>query len=384
MKICFINPSVGTITGGSETIVHQFAKHLSKKHEVTVLTGRSRHKPMKKELMDAPYEVLTVPFWPRFTPPNNLACKLIRRLTPYKAESFSLYYNILIRPKIKQRIKSMDVISTHYWLDSRLFSNLAFKLGVPSVFHILGGPYSKKYFEVDKSALYIAVSQWTRSLIYNAHKINIEDVVTPGVPSHIFSDIDDGKSQRMRQQASLIFVGRLQPSKGVFELLEIFRRLLKQHPKLNLTIVGDGDILDELKGKVAEYHMEKNVVFTGSIPYEDVLRHYRSSTIFVFPSKIEVFPLVSIEAMACNLPVVASDIPGLRESTGKNAILLPPDDINAWVENIKMLLTNEKLRKEMSLKGREWAKKYTWGKMAEEYEKGLLKARESFDRRSHN
>jgi len=64
MKICFVNPSIGTIAGGSETIIHQFAEHLGKRHEVTILTGKSRYKPVQKDLLDAPYEVLTTPFWP--------------------------------------------------------------------------------------------------------------------------------------------------------------------------------------------------------------------------------------------------------------------------------------------------------------------------------
>ncbi|UCG69091.1 MAG: glycosyltransferase family 4 protein [Thermoplasmata archaeon] len=383
MKICFINPSVGTIAGGSEMVVHQFASHLSKKHEVTVLTGRSRSKPMKKELSEAPYEVLTVPFWPRFTQMNSFASKFIRRLTHYKTESFSFYYNVLIRPKIKQKIRDMDVISTHYWLDSRLFSNLGLKLGVPSIFHILGGPYPKEFFEADKSTFYVAVSQNTQSLINNTHHMNITDVVTPGIPSHLFTEMKKQKAQAKDEQQSLLFVGRLQESKGVFELIEMFKRLINRHPKLRLTIVGEGDILERLRETVAKSHLQSKVIFTGSLPHKDVFKYYYSSTIFVFPSKMEVFPLVSLEAMACGLPVVASDIPALKESTGNSAILLLPDDVDAWVENINTLLSNEKLRNEMSLKGREWAKMFAWEKKAEEYEKCLVKAKDMFDKNSN-
>lgn len=376
MKICFVNPSIGTIAGGSETIIQQFAEHLSRKHEVTILTGRNRHKPMKKELLKAPYEVLTVPFWARFTPMNRFASKFSHRLTPYKTESFSFYYNVIIRPKIKKRIKDMDVISTHYWLDSRLFSNLAFKLGVPSVFHILGGSYTKEFFNADKSTLYVAVSQNTQLLNNKAHGLNIEDVVTPGIPSYTLSDKYERKKKD--DKTSLLFLGRLQPSKGVFELIEIFRRLVEHHPNLGLTIVGEGDISEKLKELVVKYGLQSKVMFTGSLPYQDVFKFYRSSIIFVFPTKSEVFPLVSIEAMACGLPVVASDIPALRESTGGNAILLPFEDVDLWVDTLSKLLKDEKLRNELSIKGMNWAKGFTWEKKAEEYEKSLFKAREIF------
>ncbi|UCE36854.1 MAG: glycosyltransferase family 4 protein [Thermoplasmata archaeon] len=382
MKICFISPSAGTITGGTETIVHQFARYLGKKHEVTIFTGRTRHKSTLKVLMDGPYEVVTVPFWLRFTPMNRLASKLVRRLTPYRTEAYSFYYNLLLRPKIKRRIKDMDVISTHYWVDSRLFSNLAFKLGVPSVFHILGGPYSKEYFNADKSTLYAAVSRNTQSLISNAHGFTIEDVVTPGIPSHILPDIENIKAKKEGEQLSLLFVGRLQRTKGVFELIEIFRRLVKQFPNLRLTIVGEGDILGELKEKINMYKLEDKIQLTGSLPYNDVFKYYRSATLLMFPTKSEVFPLVSIEAMACGLPVVASDIPGLRESTGENAVLLPPEDIDLWVDTLGRLLTDSEKRNQLSEKGIKWAKDFTWEKKAMEYEKVLKKAIKQFERKS--
>jgi glycosyltransferase involved in cell wall biosynthesis len=374
MKICFISPSVGTISGGTETIIHQFARHLGGEHDVTILTGRSRYKPMLKKHMEGPFNVLTVPFWPRFTPINNIACKIVQRFTPYKAESYSFYYNVAARFKIKRKIKEMDVISTHYWVDSRLFSNLAYNLGVPSVYHILGGPYSKEYFNVDKSTLYAAVSRHTQSQINTVHGYKIKDVVTPGIPSQILSDDDKIEVRKEDEQLSLLFVGRLQQSKGIFELIEIYKLLLEQFPNLRLTIIGEGELFGKLKERINNFKLNDKIHLTGPLPYEDVFKYYRSSTILAFPTQIEVFPLVSIEAMACGLPVVASDIPGLRESTGGNAVLLPPENIGRWVESLGKLLKNEEQRKALSSKGVEWAKDFTWEKKAKEYEEVLRKA----------
>jgi glycosyltransferase involved in cell wall biosynthesis len=380
MKIGFINPTVGTIAGGSETIVHQFATHLGKDHEVTVLTGRNRNREMKKEVKEGPYELVTVPFWPRFTPLNNTATRVVRKLTPYKTESFSFYYNVLLRSSVKKRIAGMDIISTHYWVDSRLFSKLAHRLNVPSVFHILGGPYSKEFFEADKSTGYVAVSRNTRDTINNAHNIGIEDVVTPGIPSFLLSSRETRKMDD--KNLSLLFVGRLQPSKGLFELLVIFKGLLKTHPHLKLTIVGDGDIFGQLKKKIADNRLEGNVNLTGTVPYQKVFDYYRSSTVLVFPTKSEVFPLVSIEAMASGLPVVASDIPGLQESTGNNAVLLPPDDIDAWVTKLDNLLKDRIRRQELSEKGIKWAGDFAWEKKAQEYGRCLQKVRKEFENRT--
>jgi glycosyltransferase involved in cell wall biosynthesis len=375
MKICFASPSVGSTPGGSETIIRQFAEHLSEKHKVTILTGKSQSTPSQENIKDAPYEVLTVPFWPRFSLKNNLASKIIPRLDPYKTESLSFYYNIKLRPKIKERIKKMDVLSTHYRLDSRLFSNLAFKYGVPSVFHILGSAYSNEFFNKDKSTLYVATDILTKNNLNSKHDINIENVVTPGIPSDVLLKNRENMDPNKK---NLLFVGRLQPSKGLFELIEIFKRLSESMDDVNLTIIGDGDIKHDLMETVKKYGLDKKTIFKGAVAYENLFDYYFNSDLFVFPSKKETFGMVALEAMACGMPVIASDIPSLKEATGGRAIFVSSDDIDGWVNNIKKLLSDTNSMKKLSEKGREWAGNFTWEKKAEEYEKCLLKAVEKF------
>lgn len=376
MKICFITPSTGTTQGGVETTVLQFARHLSRNHDVTLLTGRSHHKTMKKEVQDAPYEVITAPFWPRFTPKNNMLTKLVYRLDPYRTESLTFYYNVLLRPGIKKKIRGMDVVSTHYRLDSRLFSNLALKLGVPSVFHILGGAYHKEFFDRDKSTIYVATSQDTQRQIRESQGIAIEDVITPGVPLWAFSHPQENRTKGK----SLLFVGRLQRSKGVFELMDIFAELLGAFQDLHLTVVGEGEILPQLNEKARDLNIQEKITFTGSLSHEKLFEYYFKSTLFIFPTKAETFGLVPLEAMACGLPVVTTDLPALRESTGGNAVLLSPEDKDLWVETVKKLMDGSAKRNELSAKGVTWARNFTWEKKAEEYEAALIKAKDMFSK----
>ena len=361
-----------------ETTVRQFAKHLSKKHEVTLLTGKSSKKSLQKDILAAQYQVLTVPFWPRFTLKNNFLTKVIPRLDPYKTESLSFYYNILLRPKIKDIIKGMDVISTHYRLDSRLFSNLGQKLGVPSVFHILGGAYSKDFFEKDRSTLYVATEPTTKSLLESTHNLDIKCVVTPGIPSEVLSH---PLNESRYSQKKLLFVGRLQRSKGLFELIEIFEKLSETEDNLSLTIVGDGEILSSLKETVKSRNLHTKIKFLRSLSNPQVFDHYFESSLLVFPSKQETFGLVPLEAMACGLPVLASDIPSLKVTTGNNAILIPPDKIDVWVDRIKNLISDKSKLIEMGEKGRKWVEKSTWKIKSEEYEKCLFAAKEKFGRK---
>lgn len=269
----------------------------------------------------------------------------------------------------------MDVISTHYWLDSRLFSNLAFKLDVPSVFHILGGPYPKALLNVDRSTLYVATSGYTQKIINDAHDFKIEDVVTPGIPSWLFSH---QQKERGEQEKRLLFVGRLQETKGLIELIDIFSKLSETSSNLSLTIVGDGDIMGKLKELAKSRGLHKKIIFTGQVPYDKIFEYYFDSTLFIFPSKSETFGIVPLEAMACGLPVVASDIPGLKDSTGGNAVLLPPENVDLWIDTIGKLLKDEKQRSNLSANGIKWARDFTWEKKAEEYEKALQKAIDIF------
>ena len=137
--------------------------------------------------------------------------------------------------------------------------------------------------------------------------------------------------------------------------------------------------MEKLKDVAIKRDLQGKIRFTGQVPQKKVSDYYFDSTLFFFPSKSETFGIVPLEAMACGLPVIASDIPALRESTGGNAILLPPDDISAWIENIEMVLTNEKLWRELSINGREWARQFIWKRKAGEYERCLVKAVDKFE-----
>ena len=87
-------------------------------------------------------------------------------------------------------------------------------------------------------------------------------------------------------------------------------------------------------------------------------------------------------ALAAGTTVVASDIPGLRESTGVNAVLLPAEDIETWVSEIDDLLKDGKKRQEISIKGKDWARRFAWENKAKEYGSCLEKVRQDFEKRT--
>jgi len=379
MKICIIRSSTGVISSSVETIVYQMARHLSKNHDVTLITGRSRSKPLLDRTKNAPFNVVTVPFWPRDTPLNNLASKLYRRLHPWKVESLSFYFNMLLRPSVKKKIIDADVILTWYRTESRLFSNFGYRYGVPCIFNlqfnIKTSGFNKKFFEIDKSVMYIANSKNSKDSLEDVFGIKIDGYITPAVsPEFIYENYP--KIPIMEGKKSILFVGELTPLKGAEKLIDVFKSVSNKHDDAILVIVGHGKLKNLLIDKVKKLNLSDKIIFTGQVDYEQMPSYYKSATIFVHPSYSETFGMVVLEAMACGLPVVASDINSLRDITEGTAILLPWGNWNVWTEKIDHLLKNEELQKKMALAGIEKAKEHVWEKKAKELESYIKKAAE--------
>lgn len=373
MKICIINAPVGTINGSQETVIFQMAEHLSKKHDVTLITGRRRAKPLLERIRNAAFNVVTVPFWGRGTILNRFFYGMVKRYHPWKIESATLYYGVILRPRVKKIIQEADVIVTYYRLDSRLFSNLAYKYGVPCVSNFQFAGFGKEFFEADRSVMYLANSQFSKEALEANYGISVEGVITPGVSS-IFFEKDVPVIDDLVSQKALLFVGNLRRQKGIFELVDIFGGVSERHRDAQLVIVGKGEFREDLNSKVAALGLSERVRFVSEVDYEVMPSYYSSAAVLVHPTHEETFGMVVLEAMACGLPVVASDIPALREVTGGTAILLPLDDLNLWVNKIDYLLNDDNTRADMAQKGIEEAEKHIWEKKANQLERYLEKA----------
>ncbi|MFX0138838.1 MAG: glycosyltransferase family 4 protein [Candidatus Hodarchaeota archaeon] len=377
MKICFISASVGTISASQETVIYQMAKNLNKKHDVTLITGRSRIKHLLKPIETAPFEIVTVPFWPRNTPLNDFFSqffgRLFGRLNKWKVESLSFYISVMLRPNVKRKIKEADVIVSYYRTDNRLFSNLAYRYRVPTVSNLQFVSVGKGFFDIDKSIIYITNSKYSKYSFERKYGVKIDGVVTPGISLEFFNE-DVPTIPDIRRQKTLLFVGFLRREKGIFELIEIFNKIYEKHKDIMLVIVGVDGEKEALIDRLRSLKLSDRVIFVGEIDYEDMPSYYRSATLLIHPTYRETFGMVVLEAMASGLPVIASDIPALREVTGGRAILLPLNNLNLWIEKIDYLLKNEKNRKEISMKGIEKAKEELWEKKAEQLEQYLIKA----------
>jgi glycosyltransferase involved in cell wall biosynthesis len=373
MKICFIGASVGTNNESQETVIFQMANFLGEKHDVTLITGRSRARPLLKRFENANFKVVTVPYWPRNTSLNRLMNRIFKKLDSWKIESFTLYYSTILRPSVKRKIKEADVILTYYRLDSRLFSNLAYKYGVPCISTFQYSGFDERFFKIDKSVMYLTNSKFSKESLENKHDIKIEGVVTPGISEELIEK-DFPVIPEIKNRKSLLFVGHLRRQKGVFELIDLFKMISDKHEDSFLYIIGSGDEMDTLTKKIQSLDLTGRVIFVGRVGFEDMPSYYKSATLMIHPSHEETFGMVVLEALASGLPVIATDIPSLREIAEGTAILLSIDDLNSWAEKIDYLLEDTAVRKEMVKKGIDRAKDYLWKIKAKQLEEYIEKA----------
>jgi len=205
---------------------------------------------------------------------------------------------------------------------------------------------------------------------FRAHPERVEELPF-GVDVDVFSP---GPSRRERFLIPeggrvVLFVGGLDRAhafKGVNELLSSCAKL---DETTHLMIVGDGDLKESYEAKARDLGIANRVHFLGKIDQASLVDAYRSADVFAFPStnSAEAFGLVALEAQACSVPVVASDLPGVRtvvkrDETGR---LVPPGDVEQLTVALRDLLDDTGERERMSQNARKHAEQYSWDRHVE-------------------
>ncbi|MFI5251990.1 MAG: glycosyltransferase family 4 protein [Bacteroidota bacterium] len=148
------------------------------------------------------------------------------------------------------------------------------------------------------------------------------------------------------------FIGRFTEQKGLEYLLKAAKQLLPEYKNVKFVIVGEGELKNRLETIVSSDNLT-NVIFTGF--QRDVYRFYTLFDIFLLPSLFEGLPIALLEAMAAQLPVVATRVGGTPEVVieGKTGFLVDPANPGQIVEKLNILINDPNKRKMMGFEGRE-------------------------------
>ena len=346
MKITFILPDIG-LAGGVK-VVFQYAKFLSAAgHEVSVV-----YSPPETS----------------WASPNIWLRRLLNDYRNLKYLS-SKAIKIIKAPRLSERdIPDADIIVATWWETAYNVSQYGESKGRKfyQIQHheIWGGPKER----VDKSyklGLHnIVISSWLKKTLEDMGA-NVEALILNSVD---FDEFYPEKTQRNDNETRVLIPYRDQEWKGITDGLEAVKIARRKFRNIKLVMFGPKTNKTELT-RDAEFH-----VFPRGAKLRRV---YNSCDIFLFPSHCEGFGLPPMEAMACRIPVVTTNVGAIADYAvaGRTAMVSEPRDINALADNLITLIEDGEKRKTIAENGYHYIKNFTWDasvkKLEDVFEKRL-------------
>lgn len=338
--------------GGAEVYVHEMAKRWVKKGcKVTVFCGNDGKSP-RHEIIDG--------------------VEIIRRGGFYFVYVWAfVYYQLRLRGKYDVTIDSENGIPffTPLYVKEQIYCLMhhvhqdVFRSSLIKPLAMLATFLEKDVMPlVYKRTPFITVSESTKKDMEDIGfgKAGIQ-IVHPGV------DLKELKSAAKSSHPTVLYLGRLKFYKSIHVLLSAAVEIIKKVPTTEIIIAGAGEDYKRLIKIAKDLQIVDHITFLGKVTEEEKISLYQRAWVFVNPSMMEGWGITTIEANACGTPIVASNVPGLRDAVSNphSGFLVDYGNSNAFAEKILLLLKDEKLRGKMSQTAITWAHKFDWEKNAE-------------------
>ena len=343
MRIIQITPEFPPDCGGIGYYVFYLSKELIKMgHDILVILRRKDNKNyIFKQIPVKSIKVAGIP-------PLNLstfAKKLEKVLAEEKKDLVHIHSSVM--PTISC---NCPVMVTAHWCN---------KEGIP-IFHrpikdldslyrnIMLPIYTRLESKLVKSCEKLTVVSNSLKKEFEKHYNITADVVYNGVDTERFNS-----NSRVETDNAILFIGKLGAGKGILDLLKIAEMLKKSHPKTKLYIIGNGPLKNSIKKGIKKKGLN-NVEMISQLKHPELIKYYQRAKIFVLPTYYEGFPTTVLEAMACALPVIATNISGIPEQIdeGGNGFMITPGDIQSFYKRIVELLESPEKRLTMGQNAR--------------------------------
>jgi glycosyltransferase involved in cell wall biosynthesis len=225
-------------------------------------------------------------------------------------------------------------------------------------------------------ALYVFLSESLIPLLYRNTRFVVVSNSTrdemlrrglkPGNVSIVYNAVDHSKYKPLPQARSeeplIGYVGRIKRYKRVDVLLRALKIVRESIPGVRLRVAGSGDHLDALKDLAGRLGLRDRVDFMGFVTEEQKIEMLRQVRVVANPSSKEGWGVTVIEANACGTPVVASNVPGLRDAVvdGETGLLVPYGDVEALAGRLKEVLGDDARRERLAGNALDWAARFSW------------------------
>jgi len=403
MKILHVSISFLPQIGGAEVAIHNIAlqQHLLG-HDVSVLTGWNKWVKIKNS-----FSYRVIPFLP----------KTYVLVSSVVNNSFNLNWLLGTQLAFYIKIFKFDICHVHFaYLEGYSLINTLKKMRIPSILTCHGGDINK-YRELNYGIrLNPMIDEYIKETLpkFNTLTAVSESIKTEylklGISSNKIVSIPNGTNvskiislkvnvKNIRRKYGIpidkyvfLSIGRNNPIKGYQYIPPIIKYLLKFRKDFIWVLFGKGT--DSLKNMAVEngvgsylkvfqeIGINKESVMGSNdylFPSKDVIEIYKAADIFIFPSLMESFGMVLLEAMAAGLPIVTTNAPGCRDLVKHevNGLISPVGDIHSMAFNILRLLEDDVLMKNIGKNGINKSKLYEWENIADKYLKVYSTTRKS-------
>ena len=218
------------------------------------------------------------------------------------------------------------------------------------------------YFNM--ASVVVANSIATKNEIITFNKIKPEKISVQYLGTHLAEKINGS----VREDYSIVCVGRLMHQKGQHVLISILPEIIKLYPEAKAFFIGKGDST-ELKNLAKKLNVTDNCIFTGEIDRNEVYKYLSKATVSVFPTLAEAFGMVAIDSLACGAPLIASKTGGLTDiiENNKNGILVEPGNSDQLKDAILKIFQDKKFREQLSINAIQRANFFEINRRAEDY-----------------
>ena len=341
--------------GGLNVYVQQISKHLSNKHNVTVVTAEKAEN-FKNE---------------------NLEFYSLNLFDPDLPMDDKELYLIEFQKKLEEtfELNNFDVIHSHYWLSGLVAKDISGKFNIPYIFtsHSLGvflEGYNNERTDCEKivmtsSNFVTASTNYENILLSESYKIDKKKIklIKPGVDENLFSP-----DPNLSKENIFLSIGRIQKQKRQLEAIEFLSSFREINNDFKCYFIGGpsgnsgDDYFVELKEIVKDLDLESHIEFLGNLPQSKIRELLNRSKLLIHTSEYETFGLVAIEAHSVGVPVISINQGSLKEIIDNN--------INGYIaesfkdpylnEFILKILNDDKFADYISKSAINSAKKYDW------------------------
>ena len=288
---------------------------------------------------------------------SNLFDRSKKRFLVYSSR---IIFNIRMRFKLKRKY---NIIIAPNYLPQNIIPAIFFKKMAKSklvVYFHTTPPFVRKAY-LNKLNLFhrcisllnwhlcVFISKYFFDIIFVVNKVTKEYFIEKGISQNKIFITNNGVDldlinniKNNNKEFDACFLGRLVENKGVFDLIEIWKIITSRHPHSKLCIIGDGPEKNKLSEIIKNENLTLNIFLVGQKEAMEKYELMKKSKFFIYPSYYEAQPTVVFEALACNLIVLAYDLPSYDEFFKGNILKTKLYNVNHFANQYLTLIENQK------------------------------------------